>query len=36
MTASDIEISVLGALDQISAAEWDACACPEVEDGRAN
>lgn len=35
MSASDFEISVLASMDQISSAEWDACACPEAETGRA-
>ena len=33
MTTPDIEISVLGSLAEIDAAEWDACACPEAVDG---
>ncbi len=33
MDQAQIEIQVLGALSQISAAEWDACACPEAADG---
>jgi predicted N-acyltransferase len=28
-----IEIEVLGAITEIDAALWDACACPEVADG---
>jgi predicted N-acyltransferase len=28
-----IEISVLGGLDEIPAADWDACAAPEAADG---
>lgn len=28
------EITVLAGLKDISAAEWDACACPEAADGR--
>ncbi len=28
-----IEISVLGGLDDIAAADWDACAAPETADG---
>ena len=28
-----ISISVLSGLDQIDAARWDACACPETADG---
>jgi len=34
MTETQIEISVLGGLDEISASDWDACACPESTDGR--
>jgi len=30
---SRIEITVLTALSEIPAAEWDACACPEAGDG---
>ncbi|MGG7643196.1 GNAT family N-acetyltransferase [Rhodovulum sp. YNF3179] len=30
---TEIEVSVLSGLDGISAAEWDACACPESADG---
>lgn len=33
MDQAQIEIQVLGSLTQISADEWDACACPEVADG---
>lgn len=34
MDGSDpIEIEVLGAITEIDAATWDACACPEVADG---
>ncbi|NOD63896.1 MULTISPECIES: GNAT family N-acetyltransferase [unclassified Ruegeria] len=33
MDQAQIEIQVLGTLSQISAAEWDACACPEAADG---
>lgn len=33
MDQAQIEIQVLGSLSQISAAEWDACACPEAADG---
>ncbi len=33
MDQAQIEIQVLGSLSQISAAEWDACACPETADG---
>jgi predicted N-acyltransferase len=28
-----IEITVLSGLNEISAADWDACACPEAADG---
>ncbi|MBE3640608.1 GNAT family N-acetyltransferase [Mangrovicoccus algicola] len=28
-----LEVAVLGSLDAIPAAEWDACACPETADG---
>ena len=30
---AQIEVQVLGSLRQIAAADWDACACPEVADG---
>ncbi len=33
MTAESIEITLHGAIDQIGAEEWDACACPETETG---
>ncbi len=33
MSASDIEISVLGGLAEIDPDVWDACACPEAVDG---
>ncbi|MFS4580966.1 GNAT family N-acetyltransferase [Phaeobacter sp. C3_T13_0] len=33
MEQAQIEIEVLGALSQLDAAEWDACACPEAADG---
>ncbi len=33
MDQAQIEIRVLGRLSQISAAEWDSCACPETADG---
>ncbi|NOD76279.1 MULTISPECIES: GNAT family N-acetyltransferase [unclassified Ruegeria] len=33
MDQAQIEIQVLGTLSQISAAEWDACACPEAANG---
>ncbi|SFR34339.1 GNAT family N-acetyltransferase [Litoreibacter janthinus] len=31
---TQVEISVISSLSQIDAAEWDACACPEAEEGR--
>ncbi|MCE8007077.1 GNAT family N-acetyltransferase [Aestuariivita sp.] len=33
MSQSEIEIRVLGSLSQISATDWDSCACPEAADG---
>ncbi len=33
MDQAQIEVQVLGSLSQISAEDWDACACPEVADG---
>jgi predicted N-acyltransferase len=30
-----IEVTVVGGLDEIDADEWDFCACPEAADGRA-
>ena len=33
MTDTEIELTVTGSLSDISAAEWDACACPEAADG---
>jgi predicted N-acyltransferase len=33
MDQAQIEVQVLGSLAQIAAAEWDACACPEAQDG---
>ncbi|MCA0870854.1 GNAT family N-acetyltransferase [Seohaeicola saemankumensis] len=33
MDQAQIEVQVLASLSQITAAEWDACACPEVADG---
>lgn len=33
MDQAQIEIRVLESLSQISAEEWDSCACPEVADG---
>jgi predicted N-acyltransferase len=38
MAGSDqqtIDIQLFGSLDQIAAADWDACACPEAAKGRA-
>ncbi|MEO0990588.1 MAG: peptidogalycan biosysnthesis protein, partial [Pseudomonadota bacterium] len=32
-TSTRIEIHVLGGLNEIDAADWDACACPEAADG---
>jgi len=29
-----LEVSVLPGIDGLPAAEWDACACPEAQDGR--
>ncbi len=34
MPRTAIEITVLSGLDDIAAAEWDACACPEAATGR--
>lgn len=31
---AQIEVTVIGSLDQIGAGEWDACACPEDVQGR--
>ncbi|WP_299937328.1 GNAT family N-acetyltransferase [uncultured Pelagimonas sp.] len=31
-----ITITILTSLDQIAASDWDACACPEAQDGRPN
>lgn len=33
MDGSAIEIQILANIGQISAKDWDACACPEVADG---
>lgn len=33
LSQSDIEIRVLGSLAQISASDWDSCACPETAAG---
>jgi predicted N-acyltransferase len=33
MDQAQIEVQVIGSLSRISAAEWDACACPETADG---
>ena len=35
MDQAQIEIQVLGSIAQINARDWDACACPEAEDGAA-
>lgn len=35
MTDAKIEVNVLGSLAEISARDWDACACPEAASGRA-
>ncbi|MEM9581100.1 MAG: GNAT family N-acetyltransferase, partial [Pseudomonadota bacterium] len=35
MSEQTVEIEVIDALSQISAADWDACACPESLDGGA-
>lgn len=36
MSEHEIEISTVGSLEEISAQDWDACACPEAADGRPN
>ncbi|WP_298840146.1 GNAT family N-acetyltransferase [uncultured Roseobacter sp.] len=33
MHEQEVEISVVASLRDISAADWDACACPEARDG---
>jgi len=33
MAKDNVEITVLSALSQIEARDWDACACPEATDG---
>ncbi|THH37010.1 N-acetyltransferase [Aliishimia ponticola] len=33
MTSQEIEITLLPSLREISAQDWDACACPEAADG---
>ncbi|WP_099827773.1 GNAT family N-acetyltransferase [Oceaniglobus indicus] len=33
MSETQIELNVLTTLDQVSAQDWDACACPETADG---
>ena len=33
MQEQEVEISVVASLRDISAADWDACACPETQDG---
>lgn len=30
---AEVEVTVIGGLDQVDPADWDACACPEVADG---
>ena len=35
MNQQQIEITTLGSLEEVSAVDWDACACPEATDGRA-
>jgi hypothetical protein len=33
MSAQEVEITIIGSLSEIDAADWDACACPEDADG---
>lgn len=33
MSAQEVEITIIGSLSDIDAADWDACACPEAVDG---
>ncbi len=33
MDGSAVEIQVLASIGQLSATDWDACACPETQDG---
>ncbi|MCL6282351.1 GNAT family N-acetyltransferase [Ruegeria sp. 2012CJ41-6] len=33
MDQTQVEVRVLGSLSQVTAADWDACACPEALDG---
>ncbi|MGR3572739.1 GNAT family N-acetyltransferase [Brevirhabdus sp.] len=33
MSETEVEISVVGSLQDIAPADWDACACPEAEAG---
>ncbi|MDG1068450.1 MAG: GNAT family N-acetyltransferase [Sulfitobacter sp.] len=33
MSAQEVEITIVGSLSEVDAAEWDACACPEAVDG---
>ncbi|MYM55543.1 GNAT family N-acetyltransferase [Thalassovita mangrovi] len=33
MTDQTVEIQLIGSLDQIDPADWDACACPETAQG---
>ena len=35
MTEHPIDIELIPSIDQISQSDWDLCACPETEDGRA-
>ncbi|MDA8746594.1 GNAT family N-acetyltransferase [Litoreibacter sp.] len=34
MSETEVEINVLASLAEISATDWDACACPEESNGR--
>jgi len=36
MSEHEIEISTVGSLEEITAQDWDACACPEAAGGRPN
>ncbi len=36
MSETEVEITVLASLADISQGDWDACACPEALSGRAN
>ncbi|MFK7876105.1 MAG: GNAT family N-acetyltransferase [Paracoccaceae bacterium] len=35
MTQQDIDIELVQRIDQIGQQDWDSCACPEAQDGRA-